>query len=131
MDRCYKPHHPDYKTYGARGIRVSDEFRNRDTFVRYVFTLPNIHRALNYRWHLDRIDNDGNYERGNLRWVSHRKNQYRRTNTVMVEWWGKTYCRMEWVRKFLPKKDWKRAYVQLRYGKSMGEVFDTLHGLDI
>lgn len=66
--RCYKENNPSYKNYGARGIKICDEWLNNPKlFIDYVKSIPN-YGIKNYS--LDRIDNDGNYEPGNLRWAS-------------------------------------------------------------
>jgi len=66
--RCYNPNCLSFKDYGARGIVVSDEFLNDfKVFAKYVENLPN---AYEKNLTIDRINNNGNYERGNLRWTS-------------------------------------------------------------
>lgn len=66
--RCYKKNSPSYKNYGLRGIKICDKWLNNPKlFIDYVQSLPD-YGTNNYS--LDRIDNDGNYEPGNLRWAS-------------------------------------------------------------
>lgn len=65
--RCYSEADASYVNYGGRGIRVSDEWDDFEKFREYVEThlgpRPSVHHSL------DRIDNDGNYEPGNIRWA--------------------------------------------------------------
>jgi hypothetical protein len=62
--RCYTKTDPDFKYYGARGIRMCSEWRiSFDIFVKDVGHRP---KGLS----LDRINNDGNYEPGNCRWAT-------------------------------------------------------------
>lgn len=65
--RCTKPHHPMWPHYGGRGITVCDEWLNPHAFYAYLDEVlgpcPADHS-------LDRIDNDGGYEPGNVRWAS-------------------------------------------------------------
>jgi len=68
MNRCYKKSHVAYKHYGGRGITVSDEFKNAVTYINYIEQLDGY--GINGRTTIDRIENDGNYERGNLKWAS-------------------------------------------------------------
>ena len=79
--RCYNPEDRAYPRYGGRGISVFPAWRiDLVRFVRYLMTLP---RWDNLDLQIDRIDNDGNYEPGNLRWVTPIENcQNRRRNSV-------------------------------------------------
>lgn len=68
VSRCHNPSHPRYRDYGGRGIRVCSEWREDFwTFVRDVGDRPEENQI---RYTLDREDNDGIYEPGNVRWAT-------------------------------------------------------------
>lgn len=80
ITRCLVPDNPDYKNYGGRGITVCPEWQGPDGFERYieyVEALPN-YRRRGYT-DLDRIDNDGDYGPGNIRWATKKMNVNNRT----------------------------------------------------
>jgi hypothetical protein len=66
--RCYDPNSTQYRWYGARGISVWEPWRHdAGAFIAYI------EQHLGPRpagMSLDREDNDGNYEPGNLRWAT-------------------------------------------------------------
>lgn len=63
--RCFNPKNPQYKNYGARGISMHPEWVDDfDAFYRHIGPAPGEGRRVS----IDRIDNDGNYEPGNVRW---------------------------------------------------------------
>lgn len=64
--RCTNPNASGYKDYGERGIRYHPDFETFEGFHAYVKDL-----YVN-GLEMDRIDNDGDYTYGNLRWVEHR-----------------------------------------------------------
>ena len=65
--RCNCKSDGEYKNYGGRGISIHSEWRyDFMSFYNYVINLPNYSDDLS----LDRIDNNGNYVPGNLRWVT-------------------------------------------------------------
>ena len=73
LQRCNDPKHRKYKNYGARGIKV--EFTCFSDFFNYVVKeLKADPRGLT----IDRIDNDGHYQRGNIRFVSRAENNRNR-----------------------------------------------------
>ncbi len=69
--RCYNKNEDNYIYYGGREISMCDEWINNFmAFYDYILTLPKI--ETNEKLTIDRIDNDGNYEPGNLRWATHK-----------------------------------------------------------
>jgi len=81
--RCTKTSHKDYGHYGGRGIRVYQEWvANRRAFLAYLMTLTGWD---NPSLQIDRVDNDGHYEPGNLRFVTasiNNLNKSRKTNGI-------------------------------------------------
>ncbi len=71
--RCNDPDSWDYKYYGGRGIQ--NKFTSSGEFVDYV---QNVLRANPYGLEIDRIDNNGHYEKGNVRFVTHKENMNNR-----------------------------------------------------
>ena len=77
--RCTQPNHKAWHNYGGLGITVCqrwlDSFENfRDDMF------PTYQRGLD----LDRINNDGNYEPKNCRWVSRKQNTNNRRKSVRI-----------------------------------------------
>jgi hypothetical protein len=63
--RCLNPRHPKYPCYGGRGISICALWRNSfPAFLNDVGPCPD------KRLSIDRINNDGNYEPGNVRWAT-------------------------------------------------------------
>lgn len=90
--RCHLKTHIHYKNYGGRGIVVCDEWKN-DSKTFFEWALSNGYRD---DLTIDRIDNNGNYEPSNCRWVSV-KTQCRNTRkNHLITYNGETRCLIEW-----------------------------------
>ena len=76
--RCTNPDDPQYKNYGARGITF--DFDSVMQAGLWVMGNLGLHRELE----LDRINNDGPYAPGNLRWAT-RKQQASNRRCVVLE----------------------------------------------
>ena len=75
--RCYRVKDKSYHRYGGRGITMCDEWKN-DFQAFYDWAMTNGYQD---DLTIDRIDNDGNYEPSNCRWVSVADNNRNRANT--------------------------------------------------
>jgi hypothetical protein len=62
-DRCYRPTNKNYLNYGGRGITMSQQWRSD-----FLLFLIDVGLAPTSLHSLNRIDNDGNYEKGNVKW---------------------------------------------------------------
>ena len=62
--RCNNHAYPDYHNYGGRGISVSPLFKSFEEFYAHIGPAPSKEHTL------DRIDNDGDYEPGNVQWAT-------------------------------------------------------------
>lgn len=92
MSRCYNPDLDGYHRYGGRGIKVCDEWLSDiENFIKWGKE-SGFKKGLT----LDRIDNDGDYEPSNCRWVTSkiqsrntvRNNRYSIENETrtLIEW---------------------------------------------
>jgi len=95
--RCYCTTCSEFKYYGARGIHVCDQWLN--SFETYLAFIRSIGFTGAPGQELDRIDNNGNYEPGNLRVTDHKTNcRNTRTNRPVTAF-GETLCLSEWAEK--------------------------------
>lgn len=67
--RCTNPNDPMYKHYGARGIKCRITYKELLADIGSRPDSPSACRRSIYS--LDRIDNNGHYEAGNLRWATY------------------------------------------------------------
>lgn len=109
--RCYTVTDKAYPNYGGRGITICNEWR--EEFLEfYKWAMSSGYKE---KLSIDRIDNNGNYEPQNCRWVSDKsQNNNRRINhfieyegerLTLAEWETKTGIRQETIRRRL-KKGW-------------------------
>ena len=95
LKRCYKKDNRGYKHYGGRGIGVCDEWRN-DCCCFYKWAKENGYKE---GYQLDRINNDGNYEPDNCRWISPLENSYNKRNTRIITYNGISKNLLEWEKE--------------------------------
>ena len=64
-DRCLNPNHPGFKHWGGRGITICERWQH--SFENF---LADVGFKSSPRLSLDRINNNGNYEPGNVHWAT-------------------------------------------------------------
>jgi hypothetical protein len=90
--RCDRPQHPHFRHYGGRGISVCPEWRDFRAFLGDVGERPSLGHSL------DRIDVDGNYEPGNVRWATAIEQHANRRNNTVLSAAGRTLTLAGWAR---------------------------------
>ena len=89
--RCEKPRCSTYHKYGAKGIRVCEEWSSFERFRDWSFTNGYADNLT-----VDRIDPKGNYEPSNCRWVTQKEQQNNRSNNIILTYNGETRSIVEW-----------------------------------
>lgn len=89
--RCKNPQNNKFKDYGKRGISYCSEWDDFPTFLSW-----SVSNGYKKGLSLDRIDNNGNYEPKNCRWVTNKEQQrntrkshfvvYKNTKKTIAEW---------------------------------------------
>lgn len=92
-DRCYNNKLMYYKNYGARGIKICDEWLN-DFMAFYDWAMSN---GYNDNLTIDRIDVNGNYEPNNCRWVDLKTQQNNLRNNILLTYNNKTQTISQWA----------------------------------
>jgi hypothetical protein len=81
MQRCYSETSFNFYLYGARGIKVSERWHDFEKFLEDMGERPSEeNKGKASKYHIDRINPDGDYEPGNCRWISASENQKNRRN---------------------------------------------------
>lgn len=92
--RCRCKTNPTYRFYGARGITICPEW---DDFA--VFRDWALSHGYDDTLSIDRIDNDGNYEPGNCRWITREEQSRNTRNCKFYEHNGIKLTHNEWARR--------------------------------
>lgn len=77
-NRCYNKKMIQFKDYGGRGISVCEEWRNN--FLAFYTHVGDAPQGTT----LDRIDTNGNYEPGNVRWATTKEQGQNKSNNHKI-----------------------------------------------
>lgn len=91
-NRCSNANIPGYDNYGGRGIKVCDEWYDSYPAFR-TWALDNGYRE---GLTLDRINNDGDYEPSNCRWVSMKIQSNNTRRNIRIFYNGECHTLKEW-----------------------------------
>lgn len=90
--RCYNENACKYPRYGGRGIVICDEWLN-DFMSFYNWSMENGYKE---DLTIDRINNDGNYEPSNCRWVTLKQQSNNRSTNVNIKYDKYNYNLNQW-----------------------------------
>lgn len=90
--RCYNPNENNYKWYGAKGIKVCEEWKtNYENFYNWA-----ISSGYNDSLTIDRIDISKDYCPENCRWILQSEQSHNLSSNKIIEYDGKSLCYAQW-----------------------------------
>lgn len=115
IQRCTNPKCRVYSDYGGRGIRVHESWvHSFQAFYNHIGPRPE-------RYSLDRIDNNGHYEPGNVRWSPRSIQGRNRRSCLRITHNGETLTAIEWSDRLGISANTIRC--RARYGLPPNEIF--------
>lgn len=107
--RCYDKNHQNYKYYGEKNIKICDDWLNNpNSFVDW--SLLNGYKI---GLQIDRINNAGNYEPNNCRWVTRIENANNTSRNVYIAFNHETKSLAQWCRYY--NLDYKKTHRLIKY----------------
>ncbi len=94
IERCGNKNRPEYKRYGGRGITICKQWLD-DPLVFSKWAKENGYQP---NLSIDRINNDGNYEPSNCRWVTQIEQMNNRKCNVRIVLGKENHTVSEWAR---------------------------------
>ena len=94
-DRCYNENADSYRWYGAKGIKVCDEWIQNPL----MFEEWSINNGYTDSMTIDRIDENKWYSPDNCRWVTSKDNSRYKSTTRMIEVDGVSLTGRDWANK--------------------------------
>jgi len=108
LNRCRNPNVECYEMYGGRGIKVCDAWKSFDSFFRDMGPRPSSKHPL------ERIDTNGHYEPGNVRWATNLEQINNRRVTRFVTYKGNRMALTDAVRAAGSVIHYEAAWVRIR-----------------
>ena len=96
--RCYYPSTNRYKNYGAKGIKVCEEWKHTQGFINFYNWA--INNGYSDELTIDRIDNEKDYSPENCRWLTLKEQSNHRTNNRVIEYNGIKHTLSEWCETY-------------------------------
>ncbi|MFU2317816.1 hypothetical protein [Rahnella sp. PCH160] len=111
--RCLNPNRDSYPNYGGRGIKVCERWMSFENFFADLGPRPDGNS-------IDRINPDGDYEPGNVQWISLIKQQSNKRSNVFVNYMGEKMTATQYARLTGQKPDSVRS--SIRKGRKLKDA---------
>lgn len=118
-DRCNNPNCVVYHNYGKRGISICKEWVD-DFQTFYDWSMNN---GYSEKLDIDRINNDGNYEPSNCRYVTRVVNTRNRRTSKLLTYKNQTKNLYDWADEF--NINHHTIFKRLRTGYTIEEALET------
>ena len=97
-ERCNSPYHKSYEVYGGRNIKVCEEWEQSfESFAEWAYANGYDDDAPYMECTIDRIDNNGDYEPYNCRWVTIKEQSNNRRTNRLITFDGVTMTLSAWA----------------------------------
>jgi len=90
LNRCRNPNVVEYKNYGGRGIKVCERWL---TFENFLADMGDLSEYAT----IERVNNDGHYEPGNVQWATYYAQSRNKTNNRLLSFKGQTKILADWA----------------------------------
>lgn len=126
--RCYNKNSIEYKNYGARGIKICEEWLNNFlNFYDWAIANGYDENTEHGKCTIDRIDVNGDYCPNNCRFVSNLIQQRNKRNNRFIEYKGIKLCVADWEKRL----NFSQGTIKTRIknGWSIKQIIETpIHG---
>jgi len=119
-ERCNKENNKSYKNYGAKGIKVCEEWNNSFSSF-YDFSISNGYKE---GLSIDRINSDLGYYPENCRFVTAKEQNRNYSRNHMITYNNETLCLSDMADKYNVKRC--TVLFRLKSGKNLDEVFSKI-----
>ncbi len=116
--RCNNPCPKDAPYYRNRGITICDEWKKSpEAFMAYMGPRPSPQHSI------DRIDNNGNYEPGNVRWATREQNRRNNRFKNVIEYGGKEWRLRDLARAHGVREN--KVYTRMKRGFTVEQALSV------
>lgn len=118
IERCYKKSNESYRLYGAKGIRICDEWLNNPS----LFEEWALSNGYEENLTIDRIDSSKNYCPENCRWITREENSRWKSTTRHIDVNGTVHSGREWASILNLNTNVINIYIN-KYGEKLAQKF--------
>lgn len=98
--RCYNPKSQNYRNYGARGIKMCDEWQSYPKFEAWALSNGYNPNASKKAQSIERIDVNGIYSPGNCTWANAKQQMNNTRRNTFITYSGRTQTLKQWAEEF-------------------------------